>query len=471
MNLNCFPVYFIFLFADIVFAGLNRHALETCDTMDIYMSANMVGTLTHSISCNDSAAKTIEQTDISINAGQGNNMSMHEIRMYDSTGFLSYTCQEMRGPSGVNIWELKKNKSIWNYTVTVGGNKTQSQISSVNDNFASTRKLILGVKDKTIKNGETWNDTSFELISGRKTISKIKCINIDTVNRRCFFSNTDDISGRAETVMLDSNAQTLELSFDGIYTAKSKKNHAGAQTGIAESGNSAYESPDITGMFSVKADRMVGAGEIIAVKPADSSATLDSSVKEFYLQKNNAWLLRPLPDKCLSSATLLPYDQIRQWLLPSIAIQSDNREIVKLADSLRKGEKNSCEIITRLNRYVYSFLKKRNTPTFSNALETLHAGYGDCGEHSALLAALLRASGIPAQVVLGLFYVENKKAYFYHAQVMAYSRQWIFADPTWNVFPSSGKFIPLLIDDTGSKTIFLSRLINKLCVEYVKKGD
>jgi transglutaminase-like putative cysteine protease len=112
-------------------------------------------------------------------------------------------------------------------------------------------------------------------------------------------------------------------------------------------------------------------------------------------------------------------------------------------------------------------VRKKNAAVFSNALETLHAGYGDCGEHAALLTALLRAAGVPARVALGLLYVESKKGYFYHVQVLAYAGEWILADPTWDVFPASGRFVPLIIDDTGSKAMLLSRLVGRIKIGYV----
>jgi transglutaminase-like putative cysteine protease len=119
---------------------------------------------------------------------------------------------------------------------------------------------------------------------------------------------------------------------------------------------------------------------------------------------------------------------------------------------------------------VYSHVQKRNDATLSNALETLNAGYGDCGEHAALLAALLRAAGIPSRVALGLLYIDSKKAYFYHAQVTAFvGGGWLFADPTWDVFPASGRFVPLIIDDTGTDAMLIARLIGRIRIEYMKR--
>ena len=64
--------------------------------------------------------------------------------------------------------------------------------------------------------------------------------------------------------------------------------------------------------------------------------------------------------------------------------------------------------------------------------------------------------------------MESKKQYLYHAQVMAYAGKWVFADPTWDVFPASGRFVPLIIDDsTGASAMLLSRLLGKFKIDYV----
>jgi transglutaminase-like putative cysteine protease len=227
----------------------------------------------------------------------------------------------------------------------------------------------------------------------------------------------------------------------------------------------------MTEMFSVPTNRKAGPGESIVVQLADTAERLDESVSDLYVAAGNKWALRPLPDRCVSSGALPRPSAVKQWLQATVTLQSDHHDIINLSKRLRRNEKDACTLIASFNHYVYTFLEKKPTATFSNALETLHAGYGDCGEHSALLAALLRACGIPARVVLGLLYVEQKKAYFYHSQVMAFSDEWIFADPTWDVCPAHGLFVPLIIDDTGSRAQALSRVIGRIAITYRKDDE
>ena len=68
---------------------------------------------------------------------------------------------------------------------------------------------------------------------------------------------------------------------------------------------------------------------------------------------------------------------------------------------------------------------------------------GDCTEHSILLAALLRAAGIPSRIVVGLMYTEvPEKAFAYHMWVQAYVGKWINLDSS---FPPSDNFSPVHI--------------------------
>jgi transglutaminase-like putative cysteine protease len=59
---------------------------------------------------------------------------------------------------------------------------------------------------------------------------------------------------------------------------------------------------------------------------------------------------------------------------------------------------------------------------FATALEVLRDRSGDCTEHSVLLAALLRAAGIPARPVVGLACGQNRLVG--HMWVEAYVDYW-----------------------------------------------
>jgi hypothetical protein len=456
--------------------GYDWKAIEIADTLDVFLGKSIIGDIIHSVVYNENTKRTSVTTVMSIGEapGAGGRMNVRESRIYDFSGAMVSAYQEMEGQSGINSWGLKKISDGWELCVIVGGKKTDRKIPDVGDNLSSECFLHEHMKNKALKKGDTWNDTAFELMSAQPVVTKILCSNVDTVKHQWKFENTDNISGRKETLVMDENGKTLEQSIEGIFVAKRRtisppKGNPGtsADSGTSKSApGKTFQT--LTEMFSVPADAACPPDKVPAIILTDSTVSLDTSVKDMYRRQGLCWMLLKQATACTPQKESTPDKGLLKWLEPTVTLQSDQPKIIALAKQLRGDEKNTCAIISKFNNYVFSHLQKRNTPVFSNALETLNAGYGDCGEHSALLAALLRAAGVPARVALGLLYIDSKKQYFYHAQVMAYSGKWIFCDPTWNEFPSFGRFVPLIIDDTGSGAMLLSRLIGRIQIHFMK---
>ena len=64
--------------------------------------------------------------------------------------------------------------------------------------------------------------------------------------------------------------------------------------------------------------------------------------------------------------------------------------------------------LERLRRAASASLPRKNlSSAFASASEALRTGSGDCTEHAVLLAALLRAQGIPSRVVAGLVWCDD----------------------------------------------------------------
>lgn len=89
-----------------------------------------------------------------------------------------------------------------------------------------------------------------------------------------------------------------------------------------------------------------------------------------------------------------------------------------------------------LERFVHGHLARKDLGTgFATASEVARTAAGDCTEHSVLLAALLRAAGIPARTVAGLVYLEElagaRGVFGYHMWVQArVGRRWLDLDAT-----------------------------------------
>lgn len=93
------------------------------------------------------------------------------------------------------------------------------------------------------------------------------------------------------------------------------------------------------------------------------------------------------------------------YLFPTPFIQSDSSEIIELANDITKGLQTDMEKSKAISQWVTKNILYTNAPVTSSgagALDTLHYKKGVCGGCSDLNAALHRAVGIRAKIVVGL---------------------------------------------------------------------
>ncbi len=95
-----------------------------------------------------------------------------------------------------------------------------------------------------------------------------------------------------------------------------------------------------------------------------------------------------------------------EFTKPSTLIDFEDELVVKLSN----GAKDTDDAMSKadaLRRVANKRISKKEMSTvFACASETAKTQIGDCSEHGVLLAALLRAQGIPSRVAMGLVYVD-----------------------------------------------------------------
>ncbi|MFA5357439.1 MAG: transglutaminase domain-containing protein [archaeon] len=146
-------------------------------------------------------------------------------------------------------------------------------------------------------------------------------------------------------------------------------------------------------------------------------------------------LIYALDDYNISDANLS--DKEKLYLKQSNKIESDSSEIKTVA--MNKLQTNS--FIDSLNEtvaWVNSYVKYAEGDDFykyytsqKSALETLFNKEGVCDEFANLAAAILRAKGIPAQVIIGITF--DGQAWGNHAWISVRNSkgEWISSDPTF----------------------------------------
>jgi hypothetical protein len=115
-------------------------------------------------------------------------------------------------------------------------------------------------------------------------------------------------------------------------------------------------------------------------------------------------------------------------------IDSSHSLVKQLAETAVARKNEQARLAYELSRSTHSLVRQKNyTRGFVPASEVARASEGDCTAHAVLLAAMLRARGIPARVAVGLVYVpdDTKPRMAYHMWTIAsINDQWLHFDAT-----------------------------------------
>ena len=440
-------------------------AVAVTETLGLFLNDRPVGVMTNDLHVVEIGKRVGTHLTLTVNTVSGNTllqaMSLDENRVYDWSGRLVSAMQSLTSPAGTNRWELLCDSTgKAQLIITTGGIVNRQPVMKVTESIRPLYLLCKGVIDSTIKKGDTWIDTSYDLMSGTQVYVKTICkaIASQASGNRWIFGSNNSVTEREERWELDKKGKTLYREIPPFFTAKPLIGNKADTT----------ENANIFEAFGIPASRAPSLDETIGIV-MDSGMTIDSTVRIFYGKTADSVWAVDASEQCQNDKLPIRYsDSLKAYLQPTVTIQSDAKQIKDLALSLKGKEIRTCGIIRMFNKYVYEHIMKKNTATFSSAIETLNAGFGDCGEHAVLLTALLRAAGIPSRVVLGLVYIEGK-GYLYHAWVMAWSKGWIFTDPALGIYPSPDKRIPIVVDDTGQRSVLLAKYIGRIRISYVKR--
>lgn len=134
-------------------------------------------------------------------------------------------------------------------------------------------------------------------------------------------------------------------------------------------------------------------------------------------------------------------------------------------------------------QFVYRYIKKKNLGVgFATATEVVRTREGDCSEHGVLLAALLRANGIPSRVASGVIYVDSfagaSGIFGYHMWAQALlpagdGLAWVDLDATLPDAPFDAAHICLgistLSDDEGWESMLgLAKVLGRLKIDVLE---
>jgi hypothetical protein len=429
------------------------------ETLDVFLNGKSAGELISRIAPDDFGIVIKNTISTALDDGRGNliKADLVEARYYNPDFTLKRALQEMISPAGRNRWELVRNEQIkWELKSWLGGAESSKILPAVYDKSVSFLEIFDGIKKRTLRVNQSWTDTVVELTSGENIISSVTCIEkASPQNGHVWkFSEKNSLQNETQSWLVDTNGNTIVHEiFPFVAKRKGSKETINSTANIFES-------------FRIPVSDTITHKDRIILS-FDSTYSLDSSVAHFYHRVNDGYEFLRLTDFCSEGGDVTA-DSLKQYLLPTPTLQVNHPEISALAKKLTRSSK-PCEIIKMLNNYVFTKMEKRYTATFSSALESLRSGFGDCGEHAVLLAALLRASGVPARIVNGVVYMPEKKGYYYHVWVMAHDgTHWLFTDPAFGLFPATYDRLPFVIDDEGERLMAIAKVIGKVSVKVMK---
>jgi len=205
---------------------------------------------------------------------------------------------------------------------------------------------------------------------------------------------------------------------------------------------------DLTRLVSVSAGKIIQAPEQLsrlklAVNGVGASLFMDGERQKF--EQGELTIVReslPDPEQIDTSG-------MREYLVPTPFMESDHPDILKLSAEIVSDAKRPLEKARKLVAWVHAKIEKKPVISVPSALETLKHRQGDCNEHAVVLAALARASGIPAQVEAGLVYLNGR--FYYHAWNVLFLGQWITADALMNQLPTDVTHLRLVRGEPGQQ--------------------
>jgi len=128
-----------------------------------------------------------------------------------------------------------------------------------------------------------------------------------------------------------------------------------------------------------------------------------------------------------------------QYLLPTVNVQSDNQEIIDLANTITRGLNNDFQKSKAIHDWIagnisYDYGAYR-TGKYGDytALGTLHKRSGICYGYANLNAALHRAAGIKAKIVMGIAIWANQGQTWSSVSSTQANHAWneIYIDGRW----------------------------------------
>lgn len=420
--------------------------------------------------------RTRESLTMIINAmGKTDTIKIVDERYYRSPGGELYSNKMKFGSvAGSMTVEGAKEADEYIVTIGIGGQQTKKTLAYPVDYLDNMKKPNLMIAEGKLAAGDSLKTSYFEATPPLSGLVHLD-MKVDSISEYNFNGVPTQVYTIGFTIqemhfsgvsMIDKDGRDLEMNLGGGIIMKLEGHDQAIRiddTYDILNNNLvrpqiAIENPRVLNSLNLKITG-IDESSILNTDHQKISMNADSSLTADMTKADAPTNVLNLP---IESEETAPY------LTSTVYIQSDADEIKSLAKEIVGDEKNSWEAAKKINHWVYENINKEFTPDFSNALQTLHSRQGDCGEHTVLTVALMRAAGIPARPIAGLVYWPPGDGFGYHAWVEAYVGQWVMMDPTFDEDLINPTHIALVRGNIIDQAGVLYRVMGRMGIEVAE---
>jgi hypothetical protein len=154
----------------------------------------------------------------------------------------------------------------------------------------------------------------------------------------------------------------------------------------------------------------------------------------------------------------------KRYLAPTLAAPSNLGQIRMLSEMIVSGERDPEKAVALLLAWIEENIAKEAIDGFT-AIDVLRERRAECQGHAYLLAALARASGIPARIVNGIAYSEAHRGFLYHTwNELWLGGGWRPVDATFGQAHADATHLKLLEGEAAADLMPLAGLIGRIRV-------
>lgn len=445
-------VFALFLLTETIAIG----AQKKTEYLAIFMDGKKVGYAVQSREASNGKVTTTEKVSLTMSRmNMAINLNTEEVSIETSDGKpLGFRALQELSGMGTKIEGTVDNNGTVNLTVASMGNEQESEMEwpngAVMAEGARLFALKNGLKEGTKYNIKIFSPSLMQALDTDIVVGPKK--SVDLLGRVVFLTEMVSKTKMAEAGEIESRSYVDDqfwIKKNIIPIMGTQMEMVACPKEFAMGRNDVFEVIDKMFLKSPAAINNISEVKSInyQLSPTDEAANLviPASDNQRVKKLENGQFAVTVKPVAMPEGESFPYTgtdkAALEALKPTAYIQSDNKEIIALAQKAVGEEKDAGKAARKIEAFVAKYIEKKNLSIgYASAAETAASKQGDCSEFAVLTAAMCKAVGIPARMVVGIAYVKNfagvEDRFGGHAWVETYvGGKWVGLD---SAFKSSG---------------------------------